>query len=486
MPGASGSRNLEASPASLCRFRRRHAGRQEKNEDGFARALTSMNTRDESQTNREEGNSVETLRRLKKGISGDLPTTFQPYFNQQVHSWDVLFPYERRYLLEVLTYLDQLSPDQRSQLFAPIRQLEKAMDVSRWDFSVREQTLEDASLLARSPYYLEWRREVKKAFAEIDRGVEEDKKKHVARSHNRLILMIYPACLPFGPTTMWKRWPGTGKIMRFDADVSGNERKFVEGLLGASGHTSAHASGTLLESIARRASRSYADVWALDAGTALSEFMLGAGPHPNPVPGVTVLSFERLKAFRGNFLTQVNTMSHSLSSADQIYNEIRKEDVSQFCPPEIKDHPVVREFVRSLFMNGNGASVSSNPFVQWGASEAFRRARPSVLIGYFGTRNKPKPFTSVAVFMNQNIASPLPSVKDLPGSAIDAAILSYYLWRSSTRYSEYQNALTVCLAESTKMAYVVGPDPNPLQGQTQPLSMARISSALSEWLSTPA
>ncbi|MEJ2007054.1 MAG: hypothetical protein P8Z30_02690 [Acidobacteriota bacterium] len=444
-----------------------------------------MNTQDESRTNREERDSVETLRRLKKGISQDLPTTFQPYFNQQVHSWDFLFPYERQYLLEVLTYLDQLSPDQRLQLFAPIRRLEKAMDVRRWDFSVREQTLEDASLLARSPYYFKWRGEVKKAFDQIDRGVEEDKKKHAKRLPNRLILMIYPACLPFDPATMWKRWPGTGKAMHFDADISGNERKFVEDLFGARGHAGTQASGTLLESIAQRANGSFADVWALDAGTALSKFMLGAGGHPDPVPGVTVLSFERLKSFRENFLKQVNTMSHNLSSADQIYNQIRKEDVSQFCPPEIKDRPIIREVVRSLFMNGNGASVWGNPFVQWGASEVFRRARPSVLIGYFGTRNKPKPFTSVAVFMNQNKVNPLPAVKDLPGSAIDASMLSYYLWLSSTRYSEYQNALTVCLAESIKTAYIVGPTSNPLQGQTQPLSLARISSALSEWLSAP-
>ena len=447
-----------------------------------------MTTEDKNRTEQEARKSLDTVKQLKKGVAHHLPTTFQPYFNQQISSWDTLFPYERQYVMKVLAYLDQLSPHQRKAMFAPIREIEKKMGVDRWDFSVREQTLEDASLLARSPYFQEWRHAVANVFNQIERGMEEeDRIKHRGAKPRKLILMVYPDCLPFDPATVWKRWPtGKGKVLKFEPGYSGDERKFVEGLFGGSKLAGAHASETLLDSVAQRANRAFADVWALDAGTTLSEFMLAAGPKASPVPGVTVLSFDRLKAFRENFLKQVNTMSHSLSSADEIYNQLRKEDISAYCPPEIKDRPVIREFVRSLFMNGNGASVSGNPFVQWGGSEVFRRARPSVLIGYFGTRNKPKPFTSVAVFVNQNIASPLPAVKDLPGSALDTEILSYYLWLASTRYSEYQNALTVCLAESIKSVYVSGPADNPLQGQTQPLTLAGISSALGQWLSEPA
>jgi hypothetical protein len=450
--------------------------------------LKLVTTEDKDRIRREERESLDTADRLNKKISRQLPLTFQPYFNQQVHSWDKLFPYERQYVLKVLAYLDQLSPHERSQLFAPIRELEEKMGVKHWDFSVREQTLENASQLARSPYFQQWRHAEEDVFIQIDRGMaEEDRKKHSAGAPRRLILMIYPACLPFDADTLWKKWPpGKGNVLKFEPGSSGDERKFIEGLFGKMGKADEQGSGGLLKSVAERSNGTFADVWALDAGTDLSDFMLAAGPKDGSVPGVTVLSFERLKNLREEFLKQVNTMSHSLSSADQIYNQLRKEDVSDYCPPEVKDTPLIREFVRSLFMNGNGASVSGNPFVQWGASEAFRRARPSVLIGYFGTRNKPKPFTSVAVFVNQSIASPLPAVKDLPGSALDTEILSYYLWLSSTRYSEYQNALTVCLAESIKLAYVSGPADNPLQGQTEPLTLPRISSALSQWLSEPA
>ncbi len=445
-----------------------------------------MATQNENQVNRDERELNAELKRLKKGISRYLPITFQPFFNQQVRSWDVLFPYERQSLLEVLTYLDGLSPEPRSQLFEPIRKLEKKMEVNQWDFSVQEQTLEDGSLLARSPYYLEWRREVENAFGQIERGVQTVKKNRPGSSVKSLILMIFPACLPFNPTAVWKRWPKTGKRLQIDLGDSGDERAFIESLFGTAGQTGKHASGTLLDAMARRASRSSTNVWALDAGTTLSDFILGAEQQQNPISRSTVLSFERLKAFRENYLDAVNTMSHNLSSADEIYNQLRKQDVSRFCPPEIKDRPVIREFVRSLFLTGNGSPISGNPFVEWGASEAFRRARPSVLVIYFGTRNKPKPFTSVAVFVNQNTASPLPSAKDLPGSALDVEVLSYYVWLSSTRHSEYQSGLTLCFAESIKTAYVVGPKENPLQGHSGPLGLAWISSALGEWLSTPA
>jgi hypothetical protein len=490
-----------------------------------------MTTDAESRDARQGTDSVVSLKRLKKGIIRDLPTTFQPYFNQQVSTWDDLFPYEREYVLDVLTYLDQLNPHQRSKLFAPILQLEKKMGVKNWNssgqgpslespsapnslpysqerrpvqqdafdhvdrerptggkkrsFSVERQTLEDASLLARSPYYQDWRRAVQEVFDQIGSAIQQAREQTAQAPPRRLILMIYPECLPFEPDKVWKRWPAKGKTLKIASGDPGDKRTLLEALLGPGRRAEGPASGRLLDVLARRAKGSFADVWALDAGAELSEFLLGPEPSQSRVPDVPVLSFDRLKEFRRHYLDEVNTMNHSLSSADQILSQIRKEDVSRLCPPEVNARPIVREFVRSLFMTGNGSPVSGNPFVQWGAAEALRRARPSVIIGCFGTRNKPKPFTSVAVFVNQSTASPLPSVIDYPGSALDASILSYYVWLSSTHYPEYQDALTVCIAGSARTAYVIGPEQNPLQSQNQPLTLDQVSRALAGWLASP-
>ena len=57
--------------------------------------------------------------------------------------------------------------------------------------------------------------------------------------------------------------------------------------------------------------------------------------------------------------------------------------------PEVASEPAVREFVRALFLSGNGAVIFyANSFVEWAASEAFRRARPSFVAAQFGIRKR--------------------------------------------------------------------------------------------------
>ncbi|HVN18466.1 MAG TPA: hypothetical protein VMU05_06820, partial [Dongiaceae bacterium] len=145
---------------------------------------------------------------------------------------------------------------------------------------------------------------------------------------------------------------------------------------------------------------------------------------------------------------------------------------------------VIREYLRTLYLSGNGALIYGNSFVEWGASEALRRARPDVLIACFGVRSKPKPFTSVAVFENPDQINPMPAVDDLPGSALDAQILSLYVWLAASRYEEYRtNAACVCLAESLSEAYVIAPPKFDLLHQPEPIPLERFRSALVEWLS---
>jgi hypothetical protein len=282
--------------------------------------------------------------------------------------------------------------------------------------------------------------------------------------------------------TVWGDWPSTGTQVSIDLNPSGDERTLLQALFSARDPNGDAASGNLMESLTRRATGSLTDVWVLDAGSTLSEFFLGQTPPSEPSRNPTVLSFERLRTFRERFLAEVNEVRHELSSADEIYDQIRKMETNSLCPPEVNTHPTVQEFVRSLLLSGNGSAVFANAFLEWGAAEAFRRARPSVLVGYFGTRDKPKPFTSVAIFENQNVASPLPSVRDLPGSAVDAQVLAYYIWLASARYAEYRDALTFCLAENLETGLVVGPPGNPLATAPQPLSLPRISALLGAWL----
>jgi hypothetical protein len=100
-----------------------------------------------------------------------------------------------------------------------------------------------------------------------------------------------------------------------------------------------------------------------------------------------------------------------------------------------------------------------------------------------GVRPKPKPFTGVAIFENQDQINPLPSVDDLPGSALDSQVLALYVWLAAARYDEYhRNTVCLCLAESLSEAYVIAPPEFALWQESEPVSLGRLRAAVTTWL----
>lgn len=414
---------------------------------------------------------------LDQGLLKCLPRTFLPFTRQQLRDWDYLFPYERNSVVRLLLFVASLSPAETVATFRDVLQLEKKMGVSNWQFSTEEQTILNASLLARSPYYQEWRKAVQKVFDAAEEHFAGENKTKASR--NRLILLVTPQKLPLQATTIWQRWQGVGHALKLDITDAHASQALAQAVLGV---TSGEHGSTLLDTVARGRGNTAADFWVLDAGGELVESFLNKPPEQDSYPA-TLLSYERLRAFREQFSHEINNMHKDLSAADSVYDALRKLDVMSLCPPEIAGLPVIREYLRSLYLSGNGALIYGNSFVEWGASEALRRARPDVLVARFGIRSKPKPFTSVAVFENPDQINPLPAVDDLPGSAIDAQVLSLYVWLAASRYDEYRNAACVCLAESLSEAYVIAPADFSLFREAQPIPLDRFRSVLTEWLS---
>ena len=415
---------------------------------------------------------------IDKGLLNRLPVTFLPFTRQQLRDWEYLFPYERQSILRLLLYLASLNEEQLTALFREVVQLEAKMDVRSWQFSTNEQTILNASLLARSPYYQDWRKAVQKVFDAADQHAEKEKTGAVAG--NRLILLVIPQRLPLDRAKVWQRWQGIGRPVRLDLASSGETRSPAEALLNSS---TAGDGGRLLEVVSRRANASPADTWILDAGASLVESALKQQAPGSPAPSATLLSHERLAPFRENFSHEINTIRKDLADADSVFDRLRKTDVAPWCPPEVASEAVIREFLRSLYLSGNGALIFANSFVEWGASEAFRRARPSFVAVQFGVRSKPKPFTSVVVFENPDQVNPLPAVDDLPGSSLDAQLLALYVWLAASRYDEYRrNTVCVCLAESLSEAYVVAPPEFALSHEAEPVTLNRLRAALTHWL----
>jgi hypothetical protein len=171
------------------------------------------------------------------------------------------------------------------------------------------------------------------------------------------------------------------------------------------------------------------------------------------------LSYIALKPFRDRLLAELNKAPKDIQATDEIIANLRREawDAWGLWPAEVANQPGLRKFVIDLFLSGNGAVIFSNAFVEWAAAEALRRARPRTLVARFGMRSKPKPFTSIAIFENQQRISSLPEVDDPENSAIDAAILARYVWLNACRYPEQEQTLCLCVAEHGDSAFVIPP-----------------------------
>jgi hypothetical protein len=220
----------------------------------------------------------------------------------------------------------------------------------------------------------------------------------------------------------------------------------------------------------------------IEAGTNLRKLLPELAPAPGDESRAIRLSFEDLKSLRDAFVDQIKSMRKTLADADSIMRRLRTLDIAAMCPREIGEMPVIREFVRSLFLSNNGSQLFSNAFVEWGTTQAVAHARPRVVLGEFGLRDKPKPFTSVAIFEDPARVNPLPSQPDPEGSAVDAGMLAYYAWLGMRRFPECRRTACVCLFESAGCLLVTGAGDFPLWKETETTSPERLGSILRSWL----
>ena len=411
---------------------------------------------------------------MRQGVMQRLPLTFQPFVNQQLAQWEFLFPNEQRSVERLLLYVAGLSAEESTALFRDLVAIEDKIGVRKWEFSTKEQTIQNSSQLAASPYYQEWRRAVQAVFDAAD--AHAAKAASATQAGNRLVLLEIPKPLELDAGPAWRRWRGIGKTIKLDLSPAGGSRRPLDYLL--NGSAAAGSAGLLATVRARRSAA--ADTWIVDADRGLVDSILAAQPAQT---GTMLLSYKRLDTYRQSFSREMNTMRKDLADADAVFDRLRKVDVGPWCPAEVAASPAAREFVRALYLSGNGAVIFGNSFVEWAASEAFRRARPTFLAATFGTRSKPKPFTGVAVFDNPDLINPLPPMEDLPGSALDAQTLALYVWLAAARYDEYQRGtLGVCIAESLAEAYIVAPPGFGFKQVPEPVPLNLFRDALREWI----
>ena len=126
-----------------------------------------------------------------------LPITMRPTLNQQLAGWESLFPFERNQLTNFLNGLASFQPSALSALTQPLKSLETKMGVEHWNFSQSGDTMENASMLARSEYYAEWRQQVQILFERVNAEARDTTA--APAKQTRLILVVLPATLPVEP-----------------------------------------------------------------------------------------------------------------------------------------------------------------------------------------------------------------------------------------------------------------------------------------------
>src|SRR5512146_1152708 len=145
-----------------------------------------------------------------------LPITVRPALNGQLASWGTLFPFERRRFLVFMRGVASLDSQHFDEVVTPLRRIENRMGVQSWNFSQSADTMENASLLARSAEYLEWRKEVQNFYLAVEAAANSSNK--VLSPLPRIIVTILPSSLPYERTTIWKKWNNAGLAVSVDGD----------------------------------------------------------------------------------------------------------------------------------------------------------------------------------------------------------------------------------------------------------------------------
>src|ERR1017187_4797342 len=181
-----------------------------------------------------------------------LPATFGAALNDQCRQWPLLFPAEQRQLRSQVDWLSGLPRDRFDPLFAPLIALEKRMALPPRDPNTAGLSVRDVGILARSPLYPQWRKEVEAVFGRIDEATAP-----VAGLHPppRLVVCILPPGTPAEDQPLWPLLSKDGSWLLLD-------RPFGETLPAFAGSVAKRVCPAALEEVER--------TWVFECDTRLS------------------------------------------------------------------------------------------------------------------------------------------------------------------------------------------------------------------------
>ena len=399
-----------------------------------------------------------------------LPVSFASYCLDQMKEWELLFPAERSYFERLFGLLDRSGPAEVERLFAPTRDIERKMGINDKNFPKGQFSLEQVDFLNRNPHYPEWRAAIAQVFAQIDPLLDAE----TARSgHARLVIVIAPGQLPVAADRMWSRLAGRGR--RIALEIPERLEEFVPLLL--TGEERGREAATIAELFAAGQKGGPYNAWIVEAGSLISR--LGAERS-----NVTKYSYEALDAYRKRLMREVQHVvdSKEIPGPRQLSAHLKQMKILA-TEAGLAGDPILAEFARAILLSGNGTLLINNTFVEWATVQAVRRARPAVTVVGFGIRNKVKPFSSLLIYADQEVSTPIPSQMDTLGSYVDLEVFYQYLWQEFEKYAEYRgNTAYLFVGDGMEEMLAIAPADFPLMTPQAPVKLTAVFSQLKDWM----
>ena len=411
-------------------------------------------------------------RLIDEGLFDRLPATFSVYTLDRIKDWHKLFPAEQGYFERLFGLLDRSPREAVDELFAPLREVERMMEIGGGLWNTKKFTLEHVDFLQRSKHLAQWREAVAAVFAKIDPVLDTE----VARSGNpRLVVVVSPLELPIGPDRLWQRLRGPGRLLPLALDGEDASGDYLALLL--SGAPRARRAPSLFDLYASQRARGPFDAWVVEAGDPILRLA-------QTLDGWVGLSYERLGSLRQALMREVNDLvtAEKIPGPRQLGERLQRMNPGALRRAAGRD-PVMQDFLQSVLLNGNGTLLINNTFVEWTTLQAIRRARPSLVLSSFGIRNKVKPFSSLLIYADQEEANPIPTQSDMLGTYVDLEVFYEYIWRECGKYAEYRsNTAFLYVAVGADAALAIGPPDFPLLATDAPLRPEEVFRACAGWL----
>jgi len=405
------------------------------------------------------------------GLFKRLPPTFATYSFDRIKDWPKLFPAERDYFERLFGLIARSEDSAVERLFVPLFEIEERMGVDRDSWSRKEFTLEHVDFLQRNRHLAEWRDVIAKIFSEIDPLLDQE----VARQGRpRLVIVVSPSDLPMGPDRMWQRLKDKGKLVPLTLAEDEPLPEYLSKIL--SGAPRAERAQTLFDLQGKKAEHPF-DAWVIEAADPLSRLA-------NSIGGWTGLSFSRLSELREALMEQVNELvvNENIPGPRQLGERLQKMNPGALNRAAGRDQ-VLRDFLQSVLLNGNGTLLINNTFVEWTTIQAIRRAKPALVAASFGIRNKVKPFSSLLIYADQEDTTPIPTQADMLGSYVDLEIFYEYIYNECEKYAEYRrNTGYLFVGEGMDALLAVGPADFPFLLEDTPRRLEDVFNEAREWL----